>query len=60
MTLSDIVMGRLLLTFNRVQTSLENLDKIAFFEKLRENLENSWNFREFFKIPGKLRENLTL
>ena len=32
----------------------------SFFEKLRENLENSWNFREFFKIPGKLRENLTL
>ena len=34
--------------------------KIAFFVKLRKNLENSWDFREFFKILGKLRENLTL
>ena len=29
------------LTFCRVQRNLENLEKIAFFEKLRESLENS-------------------
>ena len=30
--------------------------KTEFFGTLRENLENSENFREIFQIPGKLRE----
>ena len=36
------------LTFCRVQRNLENLEKIAFFEKLRESLENSekiWHYK---------------
>ena len=32
------------LTFCKVQTNLQNLEKIAFFEKLRESLENSRKF----------------
>ena len=38
---------------DRAQT---NLEKTEFFVTLRENLENSGNFREIFQIPGKLRE----
>ena len=30
--------------------------KNVFFVTVRENLENSGNFKKIFKIPGKLRE----
>ena len=35
---------------------MENLEKTVFFVTLRENLENSGNFEQIFKIPGKVRE----
>ena len=41
---------------SRAQTNLENLEKTVFFVTLRENLENSGNFKKIFQIPGKLRE----
>ena len=44
------------INIDRAQTNLENLEKTVFFVTLRENLENSVNFKKIFQIPGKLRE----
>ena len=34
----------------------KTLKKTVFFVTLRENLENSGNFKKIFQIPGKFRE----
>jgi hypothetical protein len=42
--------------FRQTLENLENLEKQVFSGILRENLENSGNFKNKHTFPGKLRE----
>ena len=44
------IMGFYFPRFSRAKTNLENLEKTVFFVTLKENLENSGNFKEIFTL----------